>query len=80
MRFWDPKSGSVLLNGYDLRHYHIDDLRSRIALVAQDTYLFNDTLRQNILIAKPQASEADVLEAVHHASLDDLMHGPGHRV
>jgi ATP-binding cassette subfamily C protein CydCD len=73
MRFWDPKSGSVLLNGYDLRHYHIDDLRSRIALVAQDTYLFNDTLRQNILIAKPQASEADVLEAVYHASLDDLV-------
>ena len=73
MRFWDPKSGSILLNGYDLRHYHIDDLRSRIALVAQDTYLFNDTLRQNILIAKPQASEADVLEAVYHASLDDLV-------
>ena len=50
MRFWDPQSGRVMLNGQDLRDYTLDDLRSRIALVAQDTYLFNDTLRQNILI------------------------------
>ncbi len=73
MRFWDPQSGRVLLNGKDLRDYTLDDLRSRIALVAQDTYLFNDTLRQNILIANPQASEADILQAVHSASLDDLV-------
>ncbi len=73
MRFWDPTSGRVLLNGYDLRDYNLDDLRSRIALVAQDTYLFNDTLRQNILIANPQASEADIRQAVHYASLDDLV-------
>ncbi len=73
MRFWDPASGRVLLNGHDLRDYQLDDLRSRIALVAQDTYLFNDTLRQNILIANPHAREADVLKAVHYASLDDLV-------
>jgi ATP-binding cassette subfamily C protein CydCD len=73
MRFWDAKSGRVLLNGHDLREYRLDDLRSRIALVAQDTYLFNDTLRQNILIANPHATEADIRQAVHHASLDDLV-------
>ncbi|MGQ4809644.1 Vitamin B12 import ATP-binding protein BtuD [Candidatus Entotheonellaceae bacterium PAL068K] len=73
MRFWDPTSGGVLLNGCDLRDYQLDDLRSRIALVAQDTYLFNDTLRQNILIANPQASQADIRKAVHYASLDDLV-------
>jgi ATP-binding cassette subfamily C protein CydCD len=73
MRFWDPTSGRVLLNGRDLRDYQLEDLRSRIALVAQDTYLFNDTLRQNILIAKPQASEEELRHAVHHASLDDLV-------
>jgi ABC-type multidrug transport system fused ATPase/permease subunit len=73
MRFWDPTSGRVLLNGRDLRDYQLEDLRARIALVAQDTYLFNDTLRQNILIANPQASEEDLRQAVHHASLDDLV-------
>jgi ATP-binding cassette subfamily C protein CydCD len=73
MRFWDPQSGRILLNGYDLRQYTLDDLRSRVALVAQDTYLFNDTLRQNILIAQPQASEDDIRQAVHHASLDELV-------
>ncbi|MBM3224663.1 MAG: ABC transporter ATP-binding protein [Candidatus Tectomicrobia bacterium] len=73
MRFWDPQSGRVLLNGHDLRQYTLDDVRARVALVAQDTYLFNDTLRQNILIAKPQASEAELQQAVHHASLDDLV-------
>ena len=58
MRFWDPDEGRILLNGADLRDYELDDLRRRIALVAQDTYLFNDTLRANILIARPEASEA----------------------
>lgn len=73
MRFWDPQSGRVLLNGHDLRQYALDDVRARVALVAQDTYLFNDTLRRNIMIAKPQASEAELQQAVHHASLADLV-------
>jgi ATP-binding cassette subfamily C protein CydCD len=73
MRFWDAQFGRVLLNGHDLRDYQLDDLRSRIALVAQDTYLFNDTLRNNILIANPHATEADIRQAVRHASLDDLV-------
>jgi ATP-binding cassette subfamily C protein CydCD len=73
MRFWDPQSGRVLLNGHDLRQYMLNDVRARVALVAQDTYLFNDTLRRNILIANPQASEEELRQAVHHASLDDLV-------
>src|SRR5262249_42529124 len=47
MRFWDPDSGRITLNGADLRDYRLDDMRRLIALVAQDTYLFNDTLRAN---------------------------------
>jgi len=73
MRFWDPDSGRITLNGADLRDYGLDDLRRRLALVAQDTYLFNDTLRANILIARPDASEADLMAAVAHASLADLV-------
>jgi len=73
MRFWDPDQGSITLNGADLRDYKIDALRSRIALVAQDTYLFNDTLRRNILIARPDAGEAELQSAIRHASLEDLV-------
>jgi ATP-binding cassette subfamily C protein CydCD len=73
MRFWDPDAGRVLMNGTDLRDYRLDELRSRIALVAQDTYLFNDTLRANILLAKPGASEEELKAAVRHASLEDLV-------
>ena len=73
MRFWDPDVGLIKLNGTDLRDYTLDDLRSRIALVAQDTYLFNDTLRANILIAKPDASETELKNAIEGAALGDLI-------
>jgi ATP-binding cassette subfamily C protein CydCD len=73
MRFWDPESGRITLNGADLRDYQLDDLRRMIALVAQDTYLFNDTLRANILIARPDATEAELQAAVEHASLAELV-------
>ncbi len=73
MRFWDPDAGRILMNGADLRDYKLDDLRRSIALVAQDTYLFNDTLRNNILIGNPEASESALRSAVEHASLGDLV-------
>jgi ATP-binding cassette subfamily C protein CydCD len=73
MRFWDADSGRITLNGADLRNYKLDELRRLIALVAQDTYLFNDSLRANILIARPDASEAELQAAVRHASLSDLV-------
>jgi len=73
MRFWDPDSGRVSLNGTDLRDYKLDDLRGRIALVAQDTYLFNDTLRANVMIARPEASEAELDAALNHAALGSLI-------
>ena len=73
MRFWDPAQGTVRLDGADLRDWTLDDLRARIALVAQDTYLFNDTLRANILIARPEASEAALAEAVRRAALEDFV-------
>jgi len=73
MRFWDPDSGRLTLNGRDLRDYKLDELRRMIALVAQDTYLFNDTLRANILIARPEASETELQAAIKHASLSELV-------
>ena len=69
MRFWDPDSGGIRFDGRDLREYRLDDLRERVALVTQDTYLFNETLRSNILLAKPEATGAELDAAVRRASL-----------
>lgn len=69
MRFWDPGSGVIRFDGHDLREYRLDDLRDRVALVTQDTYLFNETLRSNILLAKPDATEGELDDAVRRASL-----------
>ena len=73
MRFWDPDAGRITLNGVDLRDYRLDELRSRIALVSQDTYLFNDTLRANVTIARPGASEEELAAALDHAALGPLI-------
>src|SRR5262249_52451332 len=64
LRFWDPQQGVVRLFGHDLRDYGLDDLRRRIALVAQDTYLFHDTLGANIMLARPDASRDEISAAV----------------
>ena len=73
LRFWDPDAGAVRLQGHDLREYGLDELRRQIALVAQDTYLFNDTLRNNILLARPGATEAELAAAVERAALGELV-------
>ena len=73
MRFWDPENGIIRLGGHDLRDYALDDLRRKLALVAQDTYLFNDTLRANILIANPEADEVALMQALDRASLGDFV-------
>jgi ATP-binding cassette subfamily C protein CydCD len=73
LRFWDPQSGVIRLFGHDLREYELDQLRRRIALVAQDTYLFNDTLRANVLLARPDADAAALGLAVERAALSELV-------
>jgi ATP-binding cassette subfamily C protein CydCD len=73
MRFWDPDRGVVRLGAEDLKDYRLDDLRHHIALVSQDTYLFNDTLEANIRVARPSATEAEVQKAVERAALADFV-------
>ena len=73
LRFWDPDTGSIRLNGHDLRNYKLDDLRARIALVSQNTYLFNETLRNNILMARPEASEQAINQAIQRAALEEFV-------
>ena len=73
MRFWDPENGQINILGKDLRNLPVEQVRSHIALVTQDTYLFNTTLRANIHIARPEASEQAVMEAVSRAALTDFV-------
>ncbi|VWB72528.1 ATP-binding cassette domain-containing protein [Burkholderia latens] len=73
LRFWDPQHGRVSLGGVDLRDLRLDDLRRHIALVAQDTYLFNDTLEANIRLAASDASDADVRRAIDQAALGEFV-------
>jgi len=69
LRFWDPEAGRVTLDGADLRDLTLEGLRRHVALVAQDTYLFNDTLEANIRLARPEASAADLAVALERAAL-----------
>jgi ATP-binding cassette subfamily C protein CydCD len=73
LRFWDPQAGAITLGGHDLRAWSLADLRRHIALVAQDTHLFNDTLGDNIRIARPEATDAEVVAAIERAALTPLV-------
>jgi ATP-binding cassette, subfamily B, bacterial len=75
LRFWDPFAGRITLDGADLRQLSQDGLRGRIALVAQDTYLFNDTLEKNVLLARPDATAEDVELALRRAALSEFVAG-----
>jgi ATP-binding cassette subfamily B protein len=75
LRFWDPTKGHILIDGVDLRDFELDHLRRRISLVSQDTYLFNDTLRANVLLARPEADEAAIARALQQAALADFVAG-----
>jgi subfamily B ATP-binding cassette protein MsbA len=72
-RFHDPSSGSVLWDGTDLRDVTLSSLRSQIALVTQETVLFNDTVRHNIAYGKPEASDAEVEQAARIAFAHDFI-------
>jgi ATP-binding cassette, subfamily B, bacterial len=75
LRFWDPASGAIRLDGVDLRALTLDGLRGRIALVAQDTYLFNDTLEANVRLARPEATAEQIGVALSRAALAEFVAG-----
>ena len=73
MRFWDPSLGSVQLDGHNIRDFRLDDLRRQVALVSQDTYLFNASIRDNIMLGRPDASQAELEEAARQANCHDFI-------
>jgi ATP-binding cassette subfamily C protein CydCD len=68
LRFWDPQRGRILLDGHDLREFNLDDLRRNVGLVAQDTYLFNTSLRENLCLGRPGASTDELVAATSLAN------------
>ena len=72
-RLYDPTEGSITWDGIDLRDSSVASLRKQIALVTQETVLFNDTVRENIAYGRPDASPAEVEEAARIAYADDFI-------
>ncbi len=73
LRFWDPTQGIIRLNGQDIRQFALHDLRNLMAVVTQDTYIFNDTLRSNLLLARPKASESEIEQVLEQAQLSEFV-------
>lgn len=69
----DPDDGRVLLDGTDLRELSLDDVRRHVALVEQDPFIFHTTVAENVRYARPEATDAEVAEALAAAGLDDLV-------
>ena len=72
-RLYDVTDGSISLDGYDVRELDLASLRSHIGIVAQDTFLFNDTVAHNIAYARPQASMESIRGAAETALADEFI-------
>lgn len=72
-RFYDPDHGSILIDGLDLRHVNLRSLRKQIAVVTQDTFLFDDTIANNIAFGTPGASPEQIERAARMAHAHDFI-------
>jgi ATP-binding cassette subfamily B protein len=72
-RFYDPTTGSITLDGRDLREITKRTLRAQIAIVLQDTLLFSTTVRENIAYGRPDATEEEIIDAARRAQADDFI-------
>ena len=73
LRFWDYGEGSISLGGYELKAFSSDDLRRYISVVTQHTYLFNATIRENLLLAQPGAGEEELMQAAREAQIHEFI-------
>jgi len=73
LRFYDPQRGAVLIGGTDIRQVAVKDLRNQIAFVSQGTILFHDTIRNNIALGKPGATDAEIEAAAKHACAHEFI-------
>jgi ATP-binding cassette, subfamily C, bacterial CydC len=73
LRFWDYQEGHMLLGGHELRQYQQHDVHALMSVVAQNTHLFNATIRENLFIAKPNASQDEVVKAAQQAHIHEFI-------
>ena len=73
MRFYDPKSGSIKINGESLPNINTRSLRDNMAYITQQTYIFNETIEENIRLARRDATLEDIMEAAKKASIHDFI-------
>ncbi len=73
LRFWDCQRGQVLLGRHDLRCYQPDDLYKMVSVVEQETYLFNATVRENLLLARPGATDEELVTVAQWAQLHEFV-------
>ncbi len=73
MRFYDPVSGEIMLDGTDLRDYRLADLRNQFSIVLQESVLFSTTIAENIAYGRPEADEQGIIEAAKAANADDFI-------
>jgi ATP-binding cassette subfamily C protein CydC len=73
LRFWEAQAGSLRIGGRDLRQCRGDDVRALFAVVAQETHLFGGTVRANLMLARPEASEEQLVAACRRAQLHEVL-------
>ncbi len=73
MRFYDVNSGAILVDGHNVKDFRRDDLRDQFGMVLQDTWLYNDTIMENIRYGQPGASDEDVIAAAKAAHVDHFV-------
>ena len=73
LRFWDPQHGRIMIGGRDIRTLSFTELRNLVSVVQQDAYLFNTSIRDNITIGKPDATNADIEDAARNAYIHDFI-------
>lgn len=69
LKLWEQQSGDIFINRTNIRDIHSDQLRSIISVVSQEPYIFNRSLRENLLIAKPDATDEQIIQALQHVNL-----------
>jgi ATP-binding cassette subfamily B protein len=74
-RLYDPSSGSVRIDGTDIRDIRLTDLAAIVGVVSQETYLLHTTVRENLRYARPEATDAEIEEAARAAQIHDLIAG-----
>ncbi|GHU16662.1 lipid A export permease/ATP-binding protein MsbA [Alphaproteobacteria bacterium] len=72
-RFYDIKSGKILIDGHDIRDIELDSLRDKIAIVFQDNFLFSGTIRENIMVGRENATEDDLKQAIESSCMNEFI-------